>query len=68
MSKQKIEQVINQVKILLDVESKKALAKKHKCHLQTVRQSLKYVINSKKALAIRQDAKKILIAQASKIK
>jgi hypothetical protein len=67
MSKHKIEQVINESQILLDPESKKAIAKKHGCTQQTVRQSLKFIINSKKAESIRKEAKAILLNQASKI-
>ncbi len=67
MSKHKIEQVINQSRVLLDSESKKAIAKKFKCTQQTVRQSLKFIINSPKAESIRKEAKAILLKQASKI-
>lgn len=67
MSSQKINEVIKQVSIKLDADSKKVIAKKFNCTTQTVRDSLKYILDSPKAKKIRQEAKSILLKQANKI-
>ena len=54
-------------KIEVSESAKRALAEKHGCTLQSVRNALKYFSNSEQAQAIRKSAKAMLIAEAEAV-
>ena len=68
MSQTEIQKTIEEQRIKIDSKSISALSEKFDCSLQTVRLSLKFLLNSEKAVQIRLAAKEILLQQVNKIK